>query len=70
MRVAFHPKLPSAFTVPTFLAFVNLKLKPMVVQFVVVAASLPRHMAASRLHRDKFRRLYVKLHHYPEAGRR
>ena len=30
-----------------------------------VAANLPRYMAVSRSDRDEWRRLYIKLHHYP-----
>jgi hypothetical protein len=33
-------------------------------------ASLPRQMAASRSDRDRFRRLYIKLHHCLEDGRK
>ena len=33
-------------------------------QFGVVAASLPRHVAASRSDRDRSHRRYVKLRHY------
>jgi hypothetical protein len=36
-------------------------------QFGVVAASLPRQVAASRSDRDRFRRLYIKLTHYLSA---
>ncbi len=49
-----------------------MKIKPQARSgsFGVVASSLPRQVAASRINRDKFRGLYVKLTHYRQACER
>jgi hypothetical protein len=52
-------------------SLVTIALLWMLGQFNVVAAILrlrDHHMAASRLDRDRFRRLYLKLTHYPPLG--